>query len=203
MPYDEVDEALDEMFESDEADEAYDEAAKSWSRLRPKVASGKNTFSPRPTSQYVTQTQLQTALAKVGSQISVNSSAITKVGGQVSQVVGTLKKEVSDRKKDSSSLKNNLSQTQQMSAILPLLTQSNSLTLSGAVPVDAAQSQIDSGTRLPVQSNTMNMLLPLLLLTSVGDSSGSSGGSGGGLFGGGDSSSLMMLALVMALGNRS
>jgi hypothetical protein len=203
MPYDEVDEAMDEMFESDEAsDEGFDEAAKSWSRQRPKVASGKSTFSPRPTAQYVTQTQLQTALAKVGSQISTNSSAITKVGGQVSQVVGAIKKEASDRKKDASSLKNNLSQTQQMAAILPMLTQSNSLTLSAAVPVDntGTNPQIDSGTTIPIQGNTMNLLLPLLLMTGVGDSSSG----GGGLFGGSgnDNSSLMMLALVMAMGNK-
>jgi hypothetical protein len=204
MPYDEVDEALDEMFESDEADEGFDEA-NSWSRPRPKVASGKSAFSPRPTAQYVTQTQLQTALAKVAGQISTNSSAINKVGSQVSQVLGTVKKEAADRKKDSSSLKNNLSQTQQMAAILPLLTQSNSLTLSSAVQVDATGGsgggpQLDSGTTLPIQTNTLNTLLPLLLMTGIGDGSGS----GGGLFGGSgtDNSSMMMLALVLALGNK-
>ena len=205
MPYDEVDEALDEMFESDEgSDEGFDEA-KSWSRQRPKTATGKSAYSPRPTAQYVTQTQLQTALAKVGSQISTNSSAINKVGGQVSQVLGTVKKEVAERKKDASSLKNNLSQTQQMAAILPLLAQTSSLTLSAPVPVDATGGsggtpQIDSGVTLPIQSNNMNLMLPLLLMTGIGD--GSSGG--GGLFGGSgtDNSSLMMLALVMAMGNK-
>jgi hypothetical protein len=203
MPYDEVDEALDEMFESDEGSDEGFEEAKSWSRQRPKTATGKSAYSPRPTAQYVTQTQLQAALAKVGSQISTNSSAINKVGGQVSQVLGTVKKEVAERKKDASSLKNNLSQTQQMAAILPLLTQTNSLTLSAAVPVDTtgATPQIDSGATLPIQSNNMNLLLPLLLMTGIGGD-GSSGG--GGLFGGSgsDNSSLMMLALVMAMGNK-
>jgi hypothetical protein len=201
MPYDEADEAVDGMFEADEAaDEGFDEAVRSWSRLRPKVASGRSTFSPRPQSQYVTQTQLQTALAKVGGQISTNSAAITKVGGQVSHVMGTLNKEIADRKKDFTTLRSNLSQTQQMAAIMPLLTQSNSLTLSGNVPVDAAQSQIDSGTRLPIQSNTLNLLLPMLLLGGVGDSTGS--GTGGGLFGGGDNNSMMMMVLVLALSSR-
>lgn len=201
MPDYEADEALDEMFESDEAvDEAIDEAARSWSRPRPKVASGKNLYSPRPQTQYVTQTQLQTAMAKVGAQVRTNSNAISQVGGRVSAAAATLKKESSDRKKDITAVKNNLSQTQQMAAILPLLTQPSHITTTADVLDAKNNTQIKSGTELLVDSgNTMNLLLPLLLLTSVGSDSGGTG-TGGGLFGGGDNSSLLMLALVLGLG---
>lgn len=197
MPYDETDEALDEMFEATESDEGYDEAARSWMGLRPKVASGKNTFAPRPQSQYVTQTQLNTALAKTTNQIGINSKAIKQVSSQVSQVLGSLKKEMADRKKDFTTLKNNLSQTQQMAALVPLLTASNSLTLSSAVPVDTAQNQIDAGTRLPIQTNTLNTLLPFFLLTSVGSDTTGTGGAG--LFGS-DANSIMLPLLLLTLG---
>jgi hypothetical protein len=72
------------------------------------------------------------------------------------------------------------------------------LTLSGAVPVDAASSQIDSGTRLPIQTSTLNTLLPFFLLTSIGsETTGSS--TGGGLFGG-DANSIMLPLLLLTLG---
>jgi hypothetical protein len=202
MPDYEMDEGVDEMFEVDEGvDEGSDEAARSWSRPRPpKTASGRNLYSPRPQTQYVTQAQLQTALAKVGSQVRTNSNAISQVGGRLSAATAAMKKESGDRKKDLTAVKNNLSQTQQMAAILPLLTQPGHITTSQPVTDGAGNTIISSGTELLVGSDSnTNLLLPMLLLTSVGD--GSSGG--GGLFGGGGgdgNSSLLMLALVLGLG---
>jgi hypothetical protein len=200
MPDYEMDESVDEMFEMDEGvDEGFDEAARSWSRARPKTATGKNLYSPRPQTQYVTQAQLQTALAKVGSQVRTNSNAISQVGSRVSAATMTLKKESSDRKKDLTAVKSNLSQTQQMAAILPLLTQPQHITVGADLKDATGSTQIKSGTELLVDgNNTTNLLLPMLLLTSVGDGSGTGGG---GLFGGGgDNSSLLMLALVLGLG---
>jgi hypothetical protein len=197
MPDYEADEALDEMFESDEGiDEAFDEAARSWSRPRPpKTASGKGLYAPRPQTQYVTQAQLQTALAKVGAQVRTNSTAISQISGRASVAVATAKKESLDRKKEITAVKNNLSQTQQMAAILPLLTQPKSV---GPVSGLAADGIPDGNKVLVDSGSTTNLLLPLLLMTSMGDSSGSGGG---GLFGGGsDNSSLLMLALVLGLG---
>lgn len=199
MPEYEADEALDELFEADEADEA-DEAAPSWRRPnRPPVASGKGLYRPRPTTQYVTQAQLQTALAQVGSQIRTNSKAVSQLNGRVAGAAGMVKKETADRKKETTSLKNNLSQTQQMAAILPLLTQPNHITVNAEIDDGKGNSQIPAGTELLTNgTNTTNLLLPMLLMTSMGDSSGS----GGGLFGGGsgDNSTLLMLALVLGLG---
>jgi hypothetical protein len=194
MPDYEADEALDEMFESDEAiDEALDEAARSWSRPRaPKTANGRGLYTPRPQTQFVTQAQLQTLAAKVGAQIRTTTSAINQIHGRAAAAAASAKKEAIDRKKDMASVKNNLSQTQQMAAIMPLLTQPKSLPVAGTdgIPKDT-KVLIDSGS-------TTSLLLPLLLMTSVG---GDSSGSGGGLFGGGsDNSTLLMLALVLGLG---
>jgi hypothetical protein len=200
MPYDvESDEAYDEMFESDEAMDESDEAARSWSRpQRPKVASGKNLYSPRPQSQYVTQAQLQTALAKVGSQVRTNSNAISQFGSRLSSTTASLKKEAVDRKKDLNAVKSNLSQTQQMTAILPLLTQPQS------VLDNDAGSSLNGQNVLVASNNSLNLLLPLLLLTSIGgDGSSSSGGCGQFGGGGGDNSTLLMLALVLGLGSKN
>jgi hypothetical protein len=192
----EADEA-DELFEADEgfgeSDES-DEAARRPGRFGrpPQVASGRNLFKPRPQSQYVTQTQLETALAKVGAQVKTNSTAITQLSGRISSTSDLIKKETSERKKDVTGLKNNLNQTQQIAAILPLLTPPNSVAVHGlsadGIP-DNTKVLVDSG-------NTLNLLLPMLLLTGQGNG----GGTSGGLFGGGDNTSLMTLALILALG---
>jgi len=202
MPDYEADEALDEMFEADEADEA-DEAAPPWKRRapRPSVATGRGLYRPRPTTQYVTQAQLETALAKVGGQIRTNSSAISTLNNRVAGASAVAKKEAADRKKDTTALKNNLSQTQQMAAIMPLLTQPQHITVSETIDDDNGNPQIPSNTELLVNgNNTTSLLLPLLLMSSVG---GGDSSSGGGIFGGGgDNSTLMMLALVLGLGNK-
>src|SRR5262249_1429991 len=103
MPELEADEA-DEMYESDESDEAA-----RWTR--PRVASGQNLFRPRPTAQYVTQAQLETALARVGAQVRTNSAAIAQTGKRLGSTTDSVKK-----------VKSNLQQTQQLAALMPLLT---------------------------------------------------------------------------------
>jgi len=199
MPDYEAVEALDEIFEADEAlDEALDEATRAWSRPRPKVATGRNLYTARPQTQYVTQAQLQTALAKVGSQVRTNSNAISQFGGRLATEAATRKKDSLDRKKDITSVKNNLSQTQQMAAILPMLTQPKHIDVGADLTDAAGDVQIKKGTSLLVNgSNTLSLLLPFLLLGGTGEGSGT----GGGLFGGGsDNSSLLMLALVLGMG---
>jgi hypothetical protein len=199
MPYAlpfELDEAED-LTEADpgELDEA---APRTWSR--PRVASGQNLNRQRPTGQYVTQAQLEAAVAKVGAQIRTNSNAINQLGTRVATAAATVKKESTDRKKDVSTLKSNLSQTQQMSAILPLLSQPRSVNVTGL-----AADGIPDNTKVLVDgSNTLALLLPMLLLTGIGGGPSADGStpSSGGLFGGGDNSSMMMLALILALGNR-
>jgi hypothetical protein len=176
----EADEAY-ELYEADEADEA---ARRRWPP--PRVATGQGLFRPRPQTQYVTQAQLQAALARVSAQERTNANAIRQIGSRVSTAAAAVSKETSDRKKETGKIKSNLSQTQQMAAILPLLTQPKSIKDTDVGSSLTGQQVLVDG------SNTLGLLLPMLLLTSVGDG-------GGGLFGGsGDSSMLMMLALVLA-----
>src|SRR5690349_15250789 len=107
MPYNtlEADEA-DEFFEADDADETDEAARRTWSR--PRVASGQNLFRGRPQTQYVTQAQLETALAKVGAQVRTNSSAINQLSSRVSTTLESVRKESGNRKKDVTALRSNL-----------------------------------------------------------------------------------------------
>lgn len=186
-------------FETDETDESEPYEARRGGRRRPpRTASGSGLSTPRPSTQYVTQTQLQTALAKVGAQIKTNSDAITTVSNRVGTQAELLTKEVAARKKESDQIKRDLRQTRELAAILPLLTQPTSVQLTAAA--------VPAGTTPPkalIQSDdSLGTLLPFLLLGGMG-SAGSSGG-GGGLFGsgGGDDSGMMMLVLALTLGKR-
>lgn len=201
MPYSsslEADEA-DEMFEADEADEADEAARRTWKR--PKVASGQGLSRPRTEGgTFATKAYVDSALARTAAQIRTNSSAINQLGGRVAAAAATVKKEASDRKKDLSGVRSSLSQTQQISAILPLLSQPQSVSVNGL-----GADGIPDGTKVLVGgSNTLALLLPMMLMTGIGTGTTSDGNQAqsGGLFGGGDNNSMMMLAMILALGNR-
>src|ERR1044072_218571 len=151
----------------------------------------------RPNTQFVTQTQLQTALAKVGAQIKTNSDAIKTVSDRVGTQADLLSKEVVARKKKTDELEKGLRQTRELTAILPLLSRPQSVQLQGAAvvgnPPVGPKALVDS-------DDTLSTILPLMLL---GGGSGGSGGGGGGMFGGGgDDNSMMMLVLALSLGKR-
>lgn len=199
---DEMFEAFDEADEAfDEADEAFDEAARprGFRRSQVSVARGTPASPQRPAGNYVTQTQLQTAVARLTGQITTNSRAIKAVesrtntiGAEQTRQSAALRKEIADRKKATDGLRNDLQQTKQIAALLPLISQPSSIQAfvaptSGAPATQQAQVLVAS-------NNTLNTLLPLLLLT--GDSSS---GSGGGLLGGSDSTTTL-LVLALALG---
>ena len=80
---------LDEDIDADDADflERRRRRARARYRRPPRTAPGRGLYQPRPSSNYVTQTQLQTALAKVGQQINTNSEAnmARKSSGAVSR----------------------------------------------------------------------------------------------------------------------
>jgi hypothetical protein len=193
----EADEA-DELYEPEEADESL------WSDLPaqmrmirpPTVATGRGLYRPRPQTQYVTQAQLQAALARVSAQERTNANAIRQVSSRVSTTAAAVNKEASDRKKETGKIRSNLSQTQQLSAILPFLTQPSSLSATGADVKDTAgNTAIPSGTQLLKDgSNTLSLLLPIFLLSSIGE-----GGSaaGGGLFGGGSDNFSLLFPLIL------
>jgi hypothetical protein len=159
-----------------------------------RTATGTGLVSPRPNNQYVTQTQLQTSLAKVGDQLKANSNAIGGLSERVSAQTEVIRKEVTARKKETDQLKKDLNQTRQMSALLPLLSKPKSIQLqASAVPTGTSPVP-----KALVESNdAFGLLLPLMLMGGMG---GSSGGSGGGGMFGGDDSGMMMMVLALTLG---
>jgi hypothetical protein len=183
-----------EWDETDESEERSGRGRRFGRRPPPPTAPGTGLVTPRPNTQFVTQTQLQTALAKVGSQIKTNSDAIKTVSDRVSSQADLLSKEVVARKKKTDELEKGLRQTRELTAILPLLSRPKSVQLqSSAVvgsPSPAPKALVDS-------DDTLSFILPLMLL------GGSGGSGGGGMFGGGgDDNSMMMLVLALSLGKK-
>lgn len=191
-----------EWDESDESEERARRGRRLGRRPPPPTAPGTGLATPRPGTgtQYVTQTQLQSALAKVGAQIKTNSDAIKNVSDRVSTQADLLSKEVVARKKTTDQLERGLRQTREMSALLPLLSKPATVELDPSaapgLPKPAKGPRV-----LAASDDTLSLLLPMMLL---GGSGGSGSGGGGGLFGGGggEDNSMMMMMMVLALSPR-
>lgn len=188
-----------EDYEYDDSEDSDESELLSEKRFRPvKAAPAKTSFKPRP-SQYITQTQLQTTVARIDGRINTlskeTSQQINVVKREQAKQVAILKKEVADRKKETELVRKDLRQLRDMSALLPLISRPSSQTLT------AEAGGLPAGTKIMVDSNdTMSMMLPLLLMGGLG---GSSGGGGLGMGGGdGGDNSMMMIVLLMALGKR-
>lgn len=155
-------------------------------RSAPRTGGQKRYSRPRPSNKYVTQTQLQTALERVRKDVKTNGDAIRKVNARVNTInsrvdsqAAALKKEITERKKETDKLKNNI----QLATLLPLLSK-KSITTTSAV------GGIPAGTKLATEGDSLSTLLPILLL---GDGLGGSGS-------GGDSSNTLVLALALSGG---
>src|SRR5215218_8228999 len=137
-------ETLVEMLEDDESDDSDEATRRQRFRGRPRTATGRGMYTPRPQGNYVTQTQLQTALAKVGEQLRTNSNAIAAVTTRVNTVAAGQTKQIA-------ALRSELNNTRQMS-ILPLL-----LSRPPAIESLAIKSATDAaGTTIPPGSNITN-----------------------------------------------
>lgn len=151
-----------------------------------RTGQGAGYYRPRPSTRYVTQAQLQAALAKIGNDVKANATGIKTVGVRVDAVSADhkkqaeiLKKEIVQRQKDMAKLKSSL----QMSALLPMLT---SKTVTVPAGSDIFGTATKEETKLVVAPSPMTALLPMLL---SGDGFG--GGSG-------DSSSMVFMALALS-----
>jgi hypothetical protein len=165
----------------------YSEANWGEARGRPPVrtAPRQNAYVPRPTgtSNPVTQAQLQAALARVSSQIAVNSNAIKTVDGrlrgattEIGRQGGALRKEITDRKKVTDGIRREMQSTRELGAVVGLLA---------------------------AQGGTLGSIAPLALLLppeTLGLSGSSdSGGSSGSLFGGGGLVPIVVIAAAAGL----
>jgi hypothetical protein len=191
------------MLESDESDES-DLMTERTVRRRPtRTAGGRNLYTPRPTSNNVTQAQLASALAKVGEQIRTNSTAISTLGGRVDAVsaqqakqTAALRKEISDRRKQDTAQNRDVRQKLELLTLLPLLLRAPSKEIKIHSHDDSENGPKEETVKVLVESdNTLNALLPLLLIGGLGGSGGM-GGAGGE---GGSDNSMMMLLLVLAI----
>jgi hypothetical protein len=195
-----------ESDESDESDEDIDmmERTQRSRRFRtpPRTAQGGGLFRPRTPAaggpaQYVTQTQLQSAMARVGAQIKTNSDALKTVNSRVATLSTDITKQTAEIKKlstketrDTSGLRRDLNSTRQMAAIMPLLSTPKSQALTEAA------GGLPAGTKVVIDTgDNLSLLLPLLMMGGMGGGSGGEGGSGGGM---GD----MMLPMVLLMSQR-
>lgn len=186
-----------EAFDAIEGWESESEAAEA-TRSRVPRPSSQSSFKPRPpaTASYVTQTQLEAALARVDGKIKTVADGMSSINTKVNSLVSSFKKEADERKKSVDGQSRDINQKLQMLALLPLLVTPPSVALS-------ANTLGPGATNLPAvlvpDTSTMDTLLPLLLVSGMG-------GSSGGLSFGGDSSSdsgMMMLVLALALSKSS
>lgn len=165
-------------------DESYDELYdESWDEsddeaiFRPrKIATARPRPVPqRPTGQTVTQAQLQSAVTKLQGDISRNSAAIQRVNASVN----TLGKQQARVRREIGDARRDAAALKDAVTLLPLLGSA-----LGDSPIGA--------------------LLPMLLLSNVGQPSGTTSG-GGGLLGSGDQTTTLITVLALSgqLGRKS
>jgi hypothetical protein len=199
---DEMEALMGAFGEADEADEADPEQVRRSFYRPPRTAPGRVPPRPLPpttSGNFVTQVQLQAALAGIASQIRTNSEALKTLSSRIAtanrdeaRAGAALKKEAVQRKKDIANLTNNV----QMSMLFSLMLQPKSITttqnIMGApgAGVDPAV-QINAGTKLTTAGdNTLGLLLPFMLL-------GGGLGTGSGMGGMGDQNNMMMMMLLL------
>jgi hypothetical protein len=190
-------EALEELedleFDEGTEDYEYDEARRrargraAARRPAPRTASGTGFFRPRPgtQSQNVTQTQLQTALAKVSADVKTNGEAIKTLNGRVNVLSSeqaqqgvALRREAAERKKEDTAIRAEVRKARELSMLQLLIQKPPTVELvrNGEAVTDVKLKQSNDS------------LLPILLM---------SGGLGGdGASGGGDNT--MLLALLLS-----
>jgi len=176
-------------FESDSDSDS--ESAERRGRWAPPArATGRGLYTPRPSTNPVTQVQMQAALSRVGDQMRRTSGAVNTVNSRVNAVNSNERRDNEERKKDLRSINEKI----QLIALLPLLLKPSTRTVTGLV----ANTNLVANDKLLVDSgDTLTALLPLLLIGGFGSGAlGSSGDSQGGM----DSTTLLVLALALSGG---
>jgi hypothetical protein len=189
-----------EAFEALEGWESESEAAEAARRPVRKPPSTPS-YKPRPSptaAQYVTQAQLETSLGRVDSKVKIVSDGVGTINAKLASLGTALKKEAEERKKATESQNKDLNQKVQMLSLVPLLLNqsTSSLTLNPGSTLTASDGSTVNTISVP-DTNTLDSILPLLLISGLGGSGGGFGlgGDSGGM---GDGSSLMLLAVALA-----
>jgi hypothetical protein len=181
---------LSEFLEGIES-ESESEAAEARGRGSVRRPSSQPSFKPRPaagTPQYVTQTQLEAALARSDGKIKTVAEGVTQINTRLNGLAVAARKEAEERKKTADAQSKDLNQKLQLMAMLPVL-----ISPPSAQIVDGTTAHNSVNVLVP-DSSSLNKLLPLLLVTGMGGAGGFGGDSSGD---GGNS--MMMMAMVLAL----
>jgi hypothetical protein len=185
---------LSEFIESAGEWESESEAAEAArGRGAPRRPSPQPSFKPRPAPnapQYVTQAQLEAALARSDAKVKTVADGVSTISTRVNAVTAATRKEADERKKALDTTSKDLNQKMQLMAMLPVLI----------TPKTKTVLDIDGVTQDEVvvaDDSSLNKLLPLLLVSGMG---GAGGFGGGGDSAGDGGNSMMMMAMVLALG---
>ena len=189
-------------FEAVEAFSEWDSESEAAEATRPiKRPSSQPSFKNRPptgTPQFVTQTQLEASLTRVDGKVKTVADGVSTINARLATMSSALKKEAEERKKGAEGQNKDLNSKLQMLALLPLLVQPSTKKIDAATPLSSGGQPINSVV-VPDSNQTLDSLLPLLMVSGLGGS----GGLGLGGDSGGSDSSMMMLALVLAMSNKS
>jgi hypothetical protein len=183
--------------------ESESEAAEGRGGRAPKRPSSQPSFKPRQppsAANYVTQTQLEAALARSDAKIKTVADGVSTINSRLASLAVASKKEADARKKSVDTQSKDLNQKLQLLALLPLLVQPP--VLKG--PLDSTKNPLlEADGVTPIKSivapdkSALDALLPLLMVTGMG-----SPGGGIGLGDGSGDNSMMMLALVLAMSGK-
>ena len=146
-----------------------------------RTARGKGLFRARPTSQYVTQTQLRTSLDRVGKQIAANGASIKKVAVQANRVTSDLAAATKRLDKQMDTVQKEVKKQAETTMLMTLLQSTPQLEAKNPSGAVATAGDVIGNVQVKRQSN----LLPLVLM----------GGSGGL---GGDGNNMLLLALALS-----
>jgi|SRR5580704_13341590 hypothetical protein len=168
-------------------------------KAAPKRPPSSSSYKPRPsggTPPAVTQAQLEAALSRVDGKIKTVADGVSTISSRVNALSATAKKEAEARKKGVDNTSKDLNQKLQMLALLPLLIQTPTATLS--VPLATTGGGTVTQIATPDPNGSLDSILPLLLVSGLG-SSGTSGGLS--LDGSGSDGGILLLALALAFAN--
>ena len=180
-----------------------DAAEADWSEKAPKRPSSQSSYKPRPTpgaQPGVTQAQLEAALARVDGKIKTVADGVSTISSRVNSLAAGAKKEADARKKSTDNTSKDLNSKLQMLALLPLLIQPSTATLTGTVTTPGGNTITNPNIALADPNSTLDSLLPLLLVSGMGGAG--TGGSGGYGLGDGSDGGMMLLALALAFSGK-
>ena len=166
-----------------EDDESYDFSegrGRRSGRRGPHPARARRYATPPPNSGYVTEQRFLDTAEKIRKDVGQNAAAITSVANRVDALGTAVRKDVTQ-------LRQELRNSSQMAAIMPLLTKQSVTTTSEA-------GGIPANTKLLTDSDGLATLLPLLMMAGGGFAGGGAGGTAGQ---GQDMTSMLLLLVLM------